>query len=119
MKFKMDENMPIEAAALLREADYDVKTVTEQNMRGSSDSDVISVCQEESRILITLDTDFTDIRKYPPEQTSGLIVLRLKRQDKPYVLKIFSRFVKMITHEPIEHRLWIIEEDRIRIREKV
>jgi len=119
MKFKMDENMPIEAAALLREADYDVKTVTEQNMRGSSDSDVISVCQEESRILITLDTDFTDIRKYPPEQTSGLIVLRLKRQDKPYVLKIFSRFVKMIPHEPIEHRLWIIEEDRIRIREKV
>ncbi len=67
MKFKTDENMPFEAAELLREAGYNVKTVTEQNMRGSPDSDVISVCQQESRILITLDTDFTDIRKYPPE----------------------------------------------------
>ncbi len=32
MKFKIDENLPIEIAELLREAGYDAMTVEEQNM---------------------------------------------------------------------------------------
>jgi uncharacterized protein DUF5615 len=35
MKFKIDENLPIEAAALLREAGHDALTVHDQNLRGA------------------------------------------------------------------------------------
>jgi hypothetical protein len=36
----------------------------------------------ESRILVTLDRDFANIEAYPPRQHAGIIVLRLKTQDK-------------------------------------
>jgi hypothetical protein len=35
MKFKVDENLPVEAAVLLREAGHDAATVHDQNLRGA------------------------------------------------------------------------------------
>jgi predicted nuclease of predicted toxin-antitoxin system len=117
MRFKLDENLPVEAAELLKQAGYKAKTVAEQGLNGSPDSDVISVCRAEKRTLITLDTDFADIRLYPPAQTPGLIVLRLQKQDKQHVLGILMRLVKVISREPVGNRLWIVEETSIRVRE--
>jgi predicted nuclease of predicted toxin-antitoxin system len=116
MEFKVDENLPVEVADLLRQAGYDAVTVLEQHLGGSPDPDIASVCQEEGRVLITLDTDFADIRVYPPAQFPGLIVLRLHRQDKPYVLEVVDHLIPTLSSEPLEHLLWIVEETRLRIR---
>lgn len=116
MKFKIDENLPVEAAELLRQAGHDAITVPEQHLGGCADSDVALVCQQERRILVTLDMDFADIRAYPPRQYPGLLVLRLKRQDKPQVLETLRRLVQVLPREPLERHLWIVEEERIRIR---
>ena len=88
----------------------------QQDLGGKADTDIASICQRERRALVTLDMDFADIRTYPPKQFSGLIVLRLRRQDKPRVLEVLSHLVPVLSSEPPEHRLWIVEEDRIRIR---
>jgi len=116
MDFKIDENLPVEVADLLRQVGYDAVTVVEQHLEGASDADIVSVCQEEGRVLITLDTDFADIRAYPPVQFPGLIVLRLHRQDKPHVLEVIERLTPLLSSEPLEHLLWIVEETRVRIR---
>ena len=117
MRFKIDENLPVEVAELLRQSGYDAVTIPEQHLGGSADSEVISVCQQESRVLVTLDLDFADIRVYPPEEFSGLIVLRLRRQDKTHVLEVITRLMKMLSRESPDRRLWIVEEERVRIRE--
>ena len=44
-----------------------------------------------------------------------IIILRLKKQDKPYVLSVANRFLKILPNEPLEHHLWIVEEGRIRV----
>lgn len=116
MKFKIDENLPIEAAALLNQAGYDTGTVYDQNLAGEADSTIAAICQAEKRAIVTLDLDFADIRAYPPKQYSGLIVLRLNQQDKPYVLKIVERLIKALSTETLTGHLWIIDEKRIRIR---
>ena len=116
MKFKVDENLPVEVATLLRQAHHDTLTVHEQNMAGKSDTRIASICQEEQRILITLDTDFADIRSYPPDQYSGIIVLRLELTNKYHVLGIIQRLISTFPQESLENRLWIVEEHRIRIR---
>ena len=116
MEFKVDENLPVEVADLLRQVGYDAVTVFEQHLEGWPDSDIASVCQEEGRALITLDTDFADIRAYPPAQFPGLIVLRLHRQDNPHVLEVIERLILLLSSEPLEHLLWIVEETRLRIR---
>jgi len=116
MKFKVDENLPIEVADSLRQAGYDAASVPEQRLEGSPDPDIAYVCQQEGRALITLDTDFADIRAYPPEQFPGLIVLRLRRQDKLHVLETLGRLTPVLSSEPLEHLLWIVDETHIRIR---
>ena len=116
MKFKIDGNLPIDLVDILKEAQYDAKSILDQNLSGKSDIQIASTCKNEKRILVTLDMDFADIRSYPPDQYSGLIVLRLKRQDKPYILKIFSQLLQFFPKKPIDHHLWIVEENKIRIR---
>ena len=116
MNFKIDENMPVEVAELLKQAGYDAITVSEQNLIGTSDTNLAVVCQKEKRVIITLDTDFTDIRTYPPSNFSGIIVMRLNRQDEPHILEVFERVIRLFSQEPIDRHLWIIEEHRLRIR---
>ncbi len=116
MKFKVDENLPIEVAQLLREAGHDVFTVLDQGLGGSQDQTLIEHCRGEGRALITLDIHFADIRAYPPGDFSGLIVLRLARQDKAHVLQVMSRVLKLAASEPLDGQLWIVDERRVRIR---
>lgn len=116
MRFKIDENLPAEVAQKLREAGHDATTVLEEGLSGKADASIAAICQNEGRALVTLDTDFADIRSYPPEQCHGLIVLSLRRQDKPHVLSAIARLVPVLAEETLEKCLWIVSETRLRIR---
>ena len=76
MKFKTDENLPLEVLQVLRQKGHDVLSVADQHLAGHPDSDIASICQVEQRALVTLDLDFADVRAYPPALYYGLIVLR-------------------------------------------
>ena len=116
MKFKVDENLPIDVAQLLREAGHDVYSVHEQRIVGAKDHVLAEVCQSENRAMVTLDIHFADIRTYPPENYSGLIVLRLARQDKPHVIQVMRRVLQLFSSETLEGKLWIVDEKRVRVR---
>lgn len=116
MRFKIDENLPVEFAALFTQAGHDAVTVTSQSMQGEPDPAIADVCVREGRVLITLDLGFADIRAYPPHLYPGIIVLRVKRQDKKHLIRVLERAMPMLKQEPVKRRLWIIEETRIRIR---
>lgn len=116
MKFKVDENLPQEAAQLLCENGHDALSVFDQTMSGEKDPTVLAVCQDERRVLVTLDLDFTNIQAYPPAATAGIVVLRLARQDKPRILQVIRKVIPAIAEYGVSRKLWIVEEDRIRIR---
>jgi len=116
LKFKIDENLPIEAAALFVEAGHDAVTVNDQGVGGVEDVELASLCRKEGRAIVTLDLGFGDIRSYPPSEFPGLVVFRLDRQDKPHVIAMCRRFVVALEHDELTASLWIVEEDQIRIR---
>ena len=117
MKFKIDENLPVEVAELLQQAGYDAATVYDQNLVGEADLNIALMCQAEKRAIVTLDIGFSDIRLYPPKSFAGIIVIRLNRQDKLYVLQVINRLIKALSDEELIGRLWIVDERRIRVRE--
>jgi predicted nuclease of predicted toxin-antitoxin system len=116
VRFKTDENIPLEAADILRAAGHDALSVFDQSLSGQPDSRIASVCRQEGRTLITLDTDFCDIRTYPPADYPGLLVLRLARQSAPEVLRVIRRLLEVLTTTDCHGQLWIVEHERIRIR---
>jgi len=117
MQFKTDENLPVEIAGLLINAGHNAKTVNEQQMQGVKDPFLADICKSENRVLVTLDTDFSDIRAYPPQEFSGIIVLRVGSQAKQHVIKVFQNIIiPLIQKEPLNQHLWIVEETKVRIR---
>lgn len=114
MQFKIDENLPVEVASLLINAGHDAKTVNDQNLSGTTDANLISVCRNEQRVLITQDLDFSDIRAYPPKESAGIIVLRA-RQSKPHILSVLKGAIPLLDKEPLINHLWIVEENKVRI----
>jgi len=46
MNFKIDENIPVEAAELLRKTGYDATTVSGQGLIGTSDTNLAVVCRK-------------------------------------------------------------------------
>ena len=66
--------------------------------------------------LLTLGLGFSDIHKYPPSEFEGIIVLRVKHQDKNYVLDIVRRLITALKSEDVKGKLWIVDEKQIRVR---
>lgn len=117
IKFKIDENLPAEAAAQLVTAGHDAVTVLDQQLGGAQDSNLADVCRAEGRAILTLDLDFSDIRTYPPNEYPGIVVLRLALQDKASVLAVLRSIETALVSEPLAGKLWIVDEEQIRIRD--
>lgn len=116
MDFKIDENLPSEAAELLRNAGHDAVSVLDQGLGGCPDREIAAVCKAESRILVTLDTDFADILTYPPHDFAGIVVLRSNDQSTSAVLQLMRRLALAVRSESPRRHLWIVERNRIRVR---
>lgn len=117
MRFKIDENLPTEAAVALADAGHDALTIHDQKLVGEPDPRVAAVCLSEQRAFITLDLDFADIRAYPPGDFAGIVVLRPRTQAKQAVLSLLQHLVSLLTAEPLDGNLWILQETGLRIRE--
>ena len=115
MKFKIDENLPVEAADLLRAAGHEADTAQEEGLAGAEDETLSERIRLEGRAIVTLDLDFSDIRAYPPQDYLG-IILRPNRQDKDSLSALIRRLLPLLSVEPLSGCIWIVEPDRIRIR---
>src|ERR1043166_2899974 len=71
MRFKVDENLPEELADFFRGRGWDCMTVDEQQLGGALDDRITEICDDEDRILVTLDLGFSNIRDYPPAAHPG------------------------------------------------
>ncbi len=116
MKFKIDENMPVEAAEDLRQAGHDALTVADQKLAGQPDVRLAEICRTERRAVLTLDLDFADIRVYPPSDYAGIIVLRPSVQTITNTRRLVGQVMALLPVEPLVGHLWIVDEGQIRIR---
>ena len=55
---------------MVREA---LRTVLEQDLGGATDTVVFEACGAESRVLVTLDLDFADIRRQGISESPGIL----------------------------------------------
>lgn len=76
MKFKLDENVPVELLDDLLRADHDASTLPDEHLQGLKDPPLMERLRAEGRIVITLDKGLADIRRFPPREYPGVVLLR-------------------------------------------
>jgi predicted nuclease of predicted toxin-antitoxin system len=93
VKFKIDENLPIEITLLLRSQGFDTHTVLDEGLRGSPDDIIMERIEDEERILVTMDKGIANIKKYSPTRYAGIILLRPRNaaQDSGVVVGATER----------------------------
>lgn len=93
MLCKLDENLPVEAADLLKTGGHECHTVFDEQLGGADDTSLYERCRREERVLLTLDLDFADIRTYPPAESAGIVVLRPEEPDRDRVLQLVRQIL--------------------------
>jgi hypothetical protein len=73
----VDANMPVRVVAFMRvRLQWDVLFVMEHDdLRRARDDEHYRLARQVRRTLITLDRDYLDDRKFPPRDSSGVLVL--------------------------------------------
>ena len=113
MRVKLDENLPIQLKRLLTESGHDADTVAEEGPGGLPDAKVAAAGSGEERVLVTQDLDFSDIRKYPSAEHSGIVVFRLSTAVRDALLEVGAILIERTRESSPRGQLWIVEDNRV------
>jgi predicted nuclease of predicted toxin-antitoxin system len=116
LKLKLDENIGQRGLELLRGAGHDVMTVRDQKLEGATDETVFATCSGEGRALLTLDRDFGEVLRFPPESSAGIVILDIgPRATLVGLLARLNDFLAVAKTEKLQGTLWIVQPGRVRI----
>jgi len=71
MKFKLDENLPLELVDLLKAGGHDAASVLGQELGGATDAILAEHCRAQERALVTVDVGFADTAAIPASAIVG------------------------------------------------
>ena len=115
MKLKLDENLGTRGVELFRRAGHVAAGVAEQNMSSASDRQIIAVCRDEERCLVTLDLDFANPLLFDPADYRGIAVLRLPPKTGAEDLhEAMQTLIAGLAQSDIRGKTWIVQRGRIR-----
>ena len=116
MKFKIDENLPGELAGDLRAAGHDADTVPNQGLAGAPDPTIMACVQTEGRAILTMDKGIADVRVYPPDQYSGIILFRPGSSGRKATLAFVRQHLPTLLQSDLCGHLFVVSQVGIRIR---
>jgi predicted nuclease of predicted toxin-antitoxin system len=117
VRFKLDENLSAQLGPLLNREGHDVETVLSERLGGKPDDELFEACVAERRVLLTLDLDFANPLRFPPQRSAGIVVLRPVRPTLRLIQSTVSAVLLRFNEQALEGRLWIVEPGRIRLYE--
>lgn len=118
MKIKLDENMPLRLADVVRDIGHDVRTVFDENISGCNDGLLWNECQKEKRFLVTQDLDFSDVRKYSPGSHCGIMLVRLGNPSRRELLDKVALAFRSLIGSQIEGCFVVLTDRKLRITRK-
>lgn len=113
---KLDENLGQSHTKLLREAGYVAQRVHDQGMSGTEDNELWEHVCAETRFFITLDLDFSDVRRFSPGSHPGILLLRPRSRSRDAALAVLARVLEEHPFEKLAGCLVVADELRTRIR---
>ncbi len=114
MRILADENFPGLSVQELRRLGHDVLWAR-TDMPGISDSAMLTLAQDERRLLVTLDKDFGELTfRLKQPAMYGVILFRMKMSD-PRIASVKMANIIESRSDWVGH-FSVVEDDRIRMR---
>jgi predicted nuclease of predicted toxin-antitoxin system len=116
VKFKLDENLPVELVTDLRGLGHDVDTVGDEGLRGAADPAVVDAAFAAKRILFTLDEGIANLQCYPIQQSGGVVLFRPNSTGRGAVITFIRQRLDKVLEMDLSGRLTVVGPSRIRFR---
>jgi predicted nuclease of predicted toxin-antitoxin system len=116
MKFKLDENLPLEIADAFRDTGHEIDSVQSEGLTGASDQEILKRAQAENQVLLTMDKGIADVRIFPPSQYNGIVLFRPSISGRGEVLSFVQRALTDLLSLELSGHLAIVTSRGIRIR---
>lgn len=104
MKVKLDENLPAELLDDLRAAGHEADTVRDEALAGAPDAVVLGRVRDDRRVLLTLDKGIANVRAYPPEHHSGIVLFRPGSMGRGTTLALVRRNLQAVLERDLTGR---------------
>ena len=115
LKFLLDADMPRSSGEVIRSLGFDIEDVRDIGMRAARDKEIIEYALKQNRIVITMDTDFGEVLRYP--EHPGAVILRF-----PYAFtskeinERLEEFFRSVSENDLIGTITIVELSRYRKR---
>jgi predicted nuclease of predicted toxin-antitoxin system len=119
VQIKVDEDLPRQVVALLRENGYQADSVVEQAMAGWKDIELWRKIQAERRFLVTADKGFADIRNYPPGTHAGVMLLRPDQDGIRPTVELIERVLQSYDLNVLSRTITVVTPRGVRVRKSV
>jgi predicted nuclease of predicted toxin-antitoxin system len=116
VKFKIDEKLPNELAADLRDLGHEAATVFDEGLVGAKDPVLMAAVASENKILLTLDKGIANLQQYPAEQYSGVVLFRTVKSGRRAILAFIRERFPDLLELDLRGRLTVVGPTRIRVR---
>ena len=96
----------------------DVTDVRDIGLGDAPDQIIADYAQSNGMAIVTRDGDFGDIRNYPPQEYSGILVVDVPDHfTAAQVAAILAAFLDASPTLDVNHKLIVLEPSRVRVRE--
>lgn len=115
LRILCDENIPRAIIASLEEHSF----IVEKVLPTSSDERVAGQAKRRKEIILTFDSDFSNILSYPPQEYYGIIVIRIHPPLTQTIIQALTHlFQKWPSGKDYQGKLIILEGGRVRVWSK-
>jgi predicted nuclease of predicted toxin-antitoxin system len=116
MRLKLDENLSRHLKPVLIALGHDVLTAADENLLSRPDTEIARAAKEEQRMLLTLDIEFADLRKYPPGSHPGVILFRPLSSSPLSVNAFIADFVRRTDLDKLSACVAAVDPVHVRVR---
>jgi len=116
MKLKLDENLSRHLKPVLIGLGHDVLTAADENLLSHPDTELAQAAKEDQRMLMTLDVEFADLRKYPPGAHPSVILFRPLSLSPLSVNAFITDFVRRTDPDKLDACVAVVDPVNVRVR---
>ena len=114
LKVLCDENLPGAVIAALQKLGFEVRRVVPK----TPDEEIAAQARREGRVILTFDSDFSNVLAYPPAELCGIVRIKI---DPPFISVVIPALTRVFdafpTADHLRGKLVIAEAGTFRVWE--